>query len=441
MKNRGFTLIEVMVGAAVAILVIGVVMATFLSQQRAMLTLDLSREASNAARDAMLSLQGTIGRAGYGINPLYAFDFRSYNCNNYTGPTTATNACRDKVDNPDELVFVERDPNYYWAGTANSTVQGCDDINAPCTGHAWQVTDFTNSSPYKVKINARNNDKFSFGQVVQITCAKGQAPTMGTVTAVTGTPPGVVTLTLQDPVTNNHYTDNIQTGADPCFGAPGSVAAGTTMFLVNRYRYFVMNIVPQTPQGAPPGQPEPWLMLDRGLDFNGNGTTPEHVTNATPNGGDSADLIPIAHGVEGFQVSYLLRPSGGTWPAPDSNQNWAIGDDSGVVEEPDPFAAAPAQSTLDTDQTRFTKHPANIRGVRIRLTVRSLQPDLSAPTTFAGDIPNPGSLPIENRSVFTNVQLGPAPAGQPGAMPGFRRYFSAVAVATNNLNSKDPFIF
>src|SRR5438132_7655360 len=83
MKNRGFTLIEVMVGVAVAIAVIGVVMGTFLSQQRAMQTLDLSREASSAGRDALLSLQETIGRAGYGIDPRYVFDMRVYSCTNY----------------------------------------------------------------------------------------------------------------------------------------------------------------------------------------------------------------------------------------------------------------------------------------------------------------------------------------------------------------------
>ena len=76
---RGFTLIEVTVGAAVALIVIGIVTATFLSQQRSLQALDLSREASNGARDAMLSLQQTIARAGYGVDPRYAFDFRNYN--------------------------------------------------------------------------------------------------------------------------------------------------------------------------------------------------------------------------------------------------------------------------------------------------------------------------------------------------------------------------
>jgi len=56
-RQKGFTLIEVMIGAAVALVVIGIVTSTFLSQQRSLQSLDLSREASNAARDAMLSLQ------------------------------------------------------------------------------------------------------------------------------------------------------------------------------------------------------------------------------------------------------------------------------------------------------------------------------------------------------------------------------------------------
>ena len=434
MRARGFTLIEVMVGATVALLVIGVVMATFLSQQRAMQTLDLSREASNAARDAMLSMQETVGRAGYGIDPRYAFDLRNYNCTSYTGATSAANACRDKVNNTDELVFVERDPNYYWAGTPNSTVQGCDDAAAPCQGHAWQVTAFATSSPYTVTINARAGDRFPKGQLIEVTCNKGAHPQMGTVTSSTGTPPGSVVLTLQAPNSANHYTDNIQGGVnsipagytatlhDPCFDQPG-----VTLFLVNRYRYFVKQI----PNPAT-GLNDPWLMLDRGIDYNGDGNTPE-------NGGDDSDLIPVAHGVEGFQVAYLLKPSAGTPAAPDADANWVIGDKPGSVEEPDPYATAPQQNTPDTDPTRFTMHPANIRGVRLRLTVRSILKDLSQPTSFPGDSPIPGQPAgsttgsVENRNDFTNFTAA--------VFGRYRRYFTSVVVATPNLNSKDPFIF
>lgn len=423
MRNRGFTLIEVLVGAAVAIAVIGIVMATFLSQQRSLQTLDLSREASNASRDAMLSLQETVGRAGYGIDPRYVFDLRNYNCTNYTGATTSSNACRDKVDGTDELVFVERDPNYYWAGTNTSSAQGCDDTNAPCTGHAWQVTSFTTSTPYKVTINARTGDKFPVGQIVEITCAKGANPTMGTVTATSGSAPGAVTLTLADTVTNNHYTDNLNAASDACFGSGGAPGTGTSLFLVNRYRYFVMQIANPISNVN-----EPWLMLDRGLDYNGNGTTPE-------NGGDNSDLIPIAHGVEGFQVAYLLKPDPtGSVAAPDNNADWVVGNTPGTVEEPNPFATAPLQNTPDTDGSRFTTHPANIRGVRVRLTMRSNLEDQNGGPGFIGDVATPsGATSVENRNSFTAVVRD--------AQHRYRRFFSSVSVPTPNLNSKDPFIF
>lgn len=419
--SRGFTLIEVMVGAAVALVVIGIITSTFLVQQKSLQGLDLSREASNASRDAMLSMQGAIGRAGYGIDPRYAFDFRNYNCTSYSGATTATNACRDHVLDSDELVFVERDPNYYWAGTPVSVVQGCDDSSptTTCTGHAWQVTGFSTSSPYTVTVKAHQpGETFLVGQEVEITCRNGGNPTLAEVGvfAKSATAGELLTLTLVDPVLNNHYkrgpavrdTDDIQVGHDACFDT-----AGVTLFLVNRYRYFVKTV-----------NGDPWLMLDRGLDFNNNGKTPE-------NSQDDADLIPIAHGVEGLQVAYLLRPSTTGLAALDSDANWIIGDAPGTLEEANPFAAAPLQFTADTDASRFDLHPANIRGVRVRLTVRSLQTDRSMGPTWVGDAPVPApATAIENRNDFTAVTVG-----------RYRRYFTSVAVATPNLNSKDPFVF
>ena len=97
---------------------------------------------------------------------------------------------------------------------------------------------------------------------------------------------------------------------------------------------------------------------------------------------------------------------------------------------------APAQTTPDTDPLRFNKHPANVRGIRVRLTVRSLLTDRSQGSSWAGDLPDGRALTtdparsIENRNDFTAVTLG-----------RFRRFFTSVAVATPNLNSKDPFIF
>jgi type IV pilus assembly protein PilW len=402
---RGFTLIEVTVGAAVALIVIGIVTATFLSQQRSLQVLDLSREASSAARDAMLSLQETIARAGYGIDPRYAFDFRSYSCPSWT----AVNPCRDRRNFPDQIVFVSRDPNYYWAGTPNSAIAGCDP-SAPCTGHAWQVKGF---DPTHVTVAASAGDTFLKGQVVLMACAKGSNPTMGRVaTTMKATSATDLQLTLDNAVPGNPYLTNVPNPHDACFDNPG-----VSMFFVNLYRYHVATV-----------NGDPWLMLDRGLDYNQNGTTAE-ASAGTP---DTADEIPIAHGVEDMQIAYLLRPSTTGLAAPDNNADWVIGNTSGTVEEPDPTVTAPAQNTPDTDPLRFNLHPANIRGVRIRLTVRSLRQDITQASIWFGDPATPpdGSSSIENRNDFVVVTLG-----------RYRRYFSSVSVTTPNLGSKDPFIF
>jgi type IV pilus assembly protein PilW len=421
--SRGFTLVEVLIGAAVALMVIGIVMATFLSQQRALQALDLSREAGNAARDAMLSMQGTIVRAGYGIDPKFAFDFRNYSCPGWT----AAAPCRDKINGADEIVFVSRDANYFWNGQLTDTVQGCTGGN--CSGHAWQVLGFDATH---VTLNANAGDRFLKGQVLQFVCANGRNPTMGRVsTTAVANAAGALQLTLDaslgtlpapstDPV--DAYRANIGAGHNACFDGGGvaptaNAAAGVSAFLVNRYRYHIATI-----------NGEPWLMLDRGLDFNQNGTTAEVVTGGTP---DIADEIPIAHGVEGMQISYLLRPATG-FAAPDNGGDWIIGNTPGTIEEPDPtITPAPTQSLADTDPSRFTMHPANIRGVRIRLTVRSLRQDITQPTPWAGDpAVAAGSTSIENRNNFTAVVLG-----------RYRRFFSSVTVTTLNMNSKDPFVF
>jgi hypothetical protein len=189
------------------------------------------------------------------------------------------------------------------------------------------------------------------------------------------------------------------------------------MFFVNLYRYHVATV-----------NGDPWLMLDRGLDYNQNGVTPEVLSSGTP---DTADEIPIAHGIEGMQIAYLLRPST-TIAAPDNGADWVIGDTPGVIEEPDPTVTAPTATTPDTDPLRYNLHPANIRAVRIRLTVRSLRQDTTQPSTWFGDPATPpdGSTSIENRNDFVVVTLG-----------RYRRFFSGASVATPNLNSKNPFIF
>jgi type IV pilus assembly protein PilW len=418
MRIRGFTLIEVLVGVTVSLLAIAVITSTFLSQQRAMQALDLSREASNSMRDAMLSMQETLGRAGYGIDPRYVYDFRNYNCPAYA----PASPCRDSITGPDEIVFVTRNPNYYWAGTPNSIVQGCDS-SAPCTGNAWAVLGFDSTH---VTISAKVGDQFLVGQVIEFTCVNGANPVMGTVKTrapASGTVAAAAPLTIEltSASVTNPYQHNLAGTYDACFNGSGvaplaNATTGTSMFLVDRYRYHVA-----TANG------EPWLMLDRGLDYNNNGVTPEKLASGTP---DVADEIPIARGVEGMQLAYVLRSSA-SYPAPDNGGDWVVGDTPAVREEPDPTATAPLQTSADTDPNRFNLNPANILGVRIRITVRSLRQDVAQPGTWLGDPATPdGAAAIENRNDFTAVALG-----------RYRRYFGSVTVTSRNMTSKNPFIF
>ena len=414
-QPRGFTLIEVLVGASVALVVIGIVTGTFIAQQRALQALDLAREASNGARDAMLSIQDSLGRAGYGIDPRYVFDFRSYGCPAWN----AAAPCRDSKSGPDEIVFVMRDPGYYWAGGPTSTIQGCDP-SVPCTGHAWQVLGFDANH---LTVSAQIGDTFLQGQLLEITCTKGTNPTMGRVAATAkAAAAGALQVTLDAAVAGNPYRTNLGAGHDACFdgvGAPplANAAPGVSAFFVSRYRYHIASV-----------NGEPWLMLDRGLDYNQNGTTAEKLAAGTP---DLADEIPIARGVEDMQISYLLRPSATGIAAPDNGGDWVVGDTPGTLEEPDPTVTAPLQATGDTDPARYTLHPANIRAIRVQLTVRSLRQDVTQPTPWAGDPATPsGSASVENRTDYTAVTLG-----------RYRRYFSSVVVSVPNLSSKNPFIF
>src|SRR5207237_10130370 len=116
----------------------------------------------------MLPRQQPQPRAVYGAAPEYAFVFR-----NDTRPNwTAANLCRDRMNFPDQIVFVSRDPDYYWAGTPSSTIAGCSP-SSPCTGHAWQVKAF---DPTHVTVAASAGDTFLKGQLVEMTCAQGSNP-------------------------------------------------------------------------------------------------------------------------------------------------------------------------------------------------------------------------------------------------------------------------
>ena len=400
MRNRGFTLIELMVSLAVVSFCISLVMGIFVAQQKAFQALDLSRLAAEAGRDASLDLETSLRRAGWGVDPRYAFDFQWYQCPNNTP------LCRDQVGSADEVVFVARNPNYQWT---DYQVAGCANLGGCFVGNGWNVV---SASPNLV-INARGGEVFHKGRVLLVACADGASPTMVTVGSSTTAAAGNFTIPLMaaqvvNGVTNPYRENNL---GQACLSQ-----SGASVFLVDRFRYYVAS--PGYTLPGVSGNPVPFLMLDTGLDYN--------LDDVTPDAGDTRDLIPVAKGVEDLQIGYVINngvPYG--FLAPDNGADWILGDTAGLREEPTVESAlSPIYTTPSSDPSRFTVDQTNIHGLRFEMTVRSANADTSLAPGALGD----PMILSENRNVLTTT-------GQ------FRRVQVAASVACRNMESRSTFIF
>lgn len=394
-SRRGFTLLEVLIASSIMFITLGMASMAFLSQNKTLQAMDMSRVASESSRDALVHLEGALRNAGSGIEPRFALDL-SYEC-----PTTP---CRDKTDAPDELVFVSRNPSYRVVAASAPSSCPTGSLGDPATnkacywGNAWPIVSgnlAAAANPPTLTLTLPANTVLERGRVVQVVCTGAQKPVMITLSARaanTGSSPASVTL-VPELTDRAPYNDLTGLKADTCHGAVTS-----SVFLVDRYRYFVT---------TPPGSNDPWLMLDTGLDLNNNGTA-----SAT----DDADWVPIARNVLDMQVAYVLTPSG-AFTAPDSNRDWIIGNDSLLTTGEEPkygsitvgstVYTAPEYATSVNHASRFTLSSANVRAVRVNLTLRAARPDPNRGAAWEGDA-LPGAenraastLQVEGRQLFT----------------------------------------
>jgi type IV pilus assembly protein PilW len=422
---RGFTLLELMVGATVSLLVIGAVTAAFLSQNRAFVALDLNRIAADAARDAFLEMEPSIRRAGFGLDPRYAFDFAYYAC-------PAAN-CRDSITGPDNIVFYARNPVYTYTVNGATKPDGtvCGSANGCVTGNAYNVTITNAGGVFTVTPNLgiQAFRPLLQGQVVQFICPGAAATTMATLSA-TPAQAGAPNLSLVPTPTvapqSNDPTKANGFAANGCFVQPGVI-----MVLVDRFHYLI-----QQYNGVP------WLVLDTGTDLDGSGIV------------DANDYMPIAQGVEDVQFAYILNinaPAVASGSAPPSSPpgngpdaptagggnagNWVIGDyftgtgatASGTQEQPDStIANMPQYTTTLADPLRFNATQANIRGVRLTVNLRSLQTDQTQVPTWTGDT----EKRVENLN-GSALQTG-------GRL---RRFSFSTTVACRDMESRSAFIF
>lgn len=383
-RLRGFTLIELMIASAIAILVIATASMALLSQYRGMQTADLNRLANGSSRNALSSLERNLRRAGWGVDPRWALDFQC-----------GTQPCRDKVDAPDELAFVARDPLYRWRADGEN---GCTLSGGCFEGHAWK-REVPAPTAGVVSVKLPTGLVLHEGQIILATCSSGTHAVMFTLANdVVGTG-SAVNLTPKAEVTNDPYNHPDGITASDGLGACAS-DLGQSVFLVDRYRYFI-----QTVNNAN-GTTTPWLMLDTGLTVN-----------------DAEQILPVAKNVEDMQVAYVLNSDGSAGPDA-TDHDWVVGNVSGTAEEPSLTATAPDYRTATTDASRFSLHPANVRGVRVSLTIRSDRTDNTHGEGWAGQ-----QVPFaENRNAGT----------QSGR---YRRYTAETEITLRNLQVRLPFIF
>jgi type IV pilus assembly protein PilW len=379
-----------MVAMAVGAVVLAALFYVVTGQQTAYYQGHLQRGAQGAARAALQYVEDRVQMAGFGMDASLAFDFDRYvplPC-----PAQEAPCLRDKVNGNDELVFYSRNPRYWVPETYDPP--GLPLTNPPVpaqpVGNAWRISSVDANT---VIIDAHGQDTFTKGQILQAVCRGAESYAYFTVAAnvqiggtrgdiVQGTRIPLVASSAGDPFRRQAAFLPQGGATHPCFNM------GTArLFLIDRYRFHVRPIAVPRTRGegtVPQGEFRPYLVLDRGLDANGNGP-------------DDADEIVLAEGIEIFQVAYVMTNGGLAPRGTVVGQPIAFaqgmpgvrgGDAMTTLAFPGPLAGispnAPEYAQTSwaqfavgppPDDNRMTDHQANIRAVRISIVARGPDPD------------------------------------------------------------------
>lgn len=386
--TAGFTLIELAVSLLVSSLVIAAAVALLVSQQRIFQTSSSDRGLQETARVALGEIGESLRMAGFGVDPGLAFDFGladniamrqaplipgvavrnpGYQCG---APVT----CRDQ--NPDEIVFVARDPFF---GHALTAVAGANSIS---------IAGPLGAPLYK-------------GQILQLMCSGGTmlwayvsvgayvAPSAAATVAITLLPSAGNALDF--PTQNSAISDG-------CF------SDGTARVTkVDRYRYFVQtydaagNVVAAQTPGS-----RPYLVLEQGL---------------TDQNGVALQFL-LSPDVEDLQFAYVFSKSAtSALQLVGATEGTALAADAASIDLA-PAAGVPGYGTSQGDASQTTQHPANIRAVRVSVVVRSATADIAV---LDREVPAAG-----NRPAFDGL-------------PNHRRLLFETTVAVPNLDARYPY--
>lgn len=401
-SRRGFTLIELMVALAASAIVIAAALSLLGAQQRMFrLTAD-QRGVQETARIALDSLSANLRKAGYGLEPIFAFDFgRTVNLTMDRAPEgtavelpaylcDAPVRCRDAIDGPDEVVFYARDPRWMRPVAAAS------------------AGSLTLATPLQQPLHR--------GQILQVMCFTAEMYwAFVTVSAEVSAGATVVPLLPGAGADFGRQNGILDPAVNPCFGDVFTNPAPdrfTRVYLVNRFRYHVQSYDGagnQVAWGSPGSRPH--LMLDRGT-FDDAGQRIEEV---------------VAPDVEDLQVSYLFPRSAVVQAG--SNPGAPLANDAAGIDlapaVPHPlFSDEPVNRENPAADPRITHHPANIGGVRISIVVRGA----SQESDRVGDpaLPAAGNRPTQaaeqgyRRSLFETTVITPNTFTRAPHFPAYR---------------------
>jgi type IV pilus assembly protein PilW len=394
----GFSLVELLVALLVSVVVI-LGAATLLRAQQASFRLTSSERAvQETGRIALQHIAENLRTAGFGVDPGLAFDFGAQSNARMdrapAGGSFATSslacgsavACRDRVDGPDELVFLARDPSF---------------------GHALASAATASSSGLVIQGPLRA--PLHKGQLLQVLCYAGDMRWAYVQVSQEVAASSATTITI--PIESNSSasypwpTQNSLLG-NACYSTvanavdPSSLLAAAKVFKVDRFRYFIRNyaadgsVVAWGTAGS-----RPWLMLDQGL------------TDAS-----NVPLVDvIAPDVEDLQVAYVF-PADATNTVVGATPGTAL--TSGATSI-DLTSAPPVYSDDLAAISRTTHHPANIRAVRVAIVARGADKDLS----------------LRDVTYLPALLNRPVTAGE----EGFRRQPFETSLAVRNLDARAPY--
>jgi len=406
-RTRGVTILELVIGIGISAIVLAGSLLLLQQQQHALQAGNQDRILQETARMALGHISANLRAAGFGVDPALVLGFGSQsNVRMERAPGVTFNTtslqcadanrvtCRDRIDGPDEIVFLSRDPEFghvlraaATAGSTALTIQG--PLNTPLyPGQILQVACYSNPMTW------------AYLQVSSLV-----SPTSTDTVSVPITASANSTFPTQNPLLGDTCFSKVALGPPTTIDTTyyANLQLDAKVFKVDRYRYYVASY-----QDPLSGTSRPYLMLDQGLS----------------DAGGNAMVSVVTPDVEDVQFAYVFPNSpdtahqlvgttaGTAIPAGATGIDLAPVDGFVVYSDPVAPVAAP---------TRLTHHPANIRLVKVSLVVRAPAPDLR--WTFPGNDQIPAAL---NRP----AQAGPA---------HYRRLLVETSVPLRNLDAQLPY--